>query len=146
MSLAQSRKDKNVREYIRKVDSVNFVRACGIVAKYGWIDEKCVRGKYADVESVKSSLYAIFLHNPQEFRNDSIRRLLIAEVKKGNLSPQAYLLFLDKYFVVCEKKTVLNSSFKVWLDKPFVKKEDKQLSDSIMKEVGLSTLPDSIFK
>ena len=40
MSLAQSRKDKNVREYIRKVDSVNFVRACGIVAKYGWIDEK----------------------------------------------------------------------------------------------------------
>ena len=146
MSLAQSRKDKNVREYIRKVDSVNFVRACGIVAKYGWIDEKCVRGKYADVESVKSSLYAIFLHNPQEFRNDSIRRLLITEVKKGNLSPQAYLLFLDKYFVVCEKKTVLNSSFKVWLDKPFVKKEDKQLSDSIMKDVGLSTLPDSIFK
>jgi len=71
---------------------------------------------------------------------------LIAEVKKGNLSPQAYLLFLDNYFVVCEKKTVLNSSFKVWLDKPFVKKEDKQLSDSIMKEVGLSTLPDSIFK
>ena len=49
-----------MREYIRKVDSVNFVRACGIVAKYGWIDEKCVRGKYADVESVKSSLYAIF--------------------------------------------------------------------------------------
>lgn len=56
------------------------------------------------------------------------------------------MLILDKYYVVCEKRTLLNSEFKQWLDFPYVKIKDKSESDSIMESIGQPLLPDSVFK
>ena len=72
--------------------------------------------------------------------------MLISEVKKGKLSSSTCMLILDKYYVVCEHRTLFNTAFKNWLKNPYVKKEDKWLSDSLMNELDLPLLPNHIIK
>ena len=116
-----------------------------IIEKYGWIDGKVLGKTYSNKESINASLLVIFLHNPRRL-NKHLREMLISEVKKGKLSSSTCMLILDKYYVVCEHRTIFNTAFKNWLKNPYVKKEDKWLSDSLMNELDLPLLPNHIIK
>ncbi|MEZ7675281.1 hypothetical protein O3603_08080 [Prevotella sp. 20925_1_30] len=144
-SLHQFKKKADVRAFLFSVDSINFQRAIEIIKKYGWIDGKVLGETYLHKESINASLLAIFLHNPRRL-NRHLRQMLISEVKKGRLSSSTCMLILDKYYVVCEHRTIFNTAFKSWLKKPYVKQEDKWLSDSLMNELGLPLLPNYIIK
>ena len=144
-SLHQLKKKADVRAFLFSVDSINFQRATEIIKKYGWIDGKVLGETYLHKESINASLLAIFLHNPRRL-NRHLRQMLISEVKKGRLSSSTCMLILDKYYVVCEHRTIFNTAFKNWLKKPYVKQEDKWLSDSLMNELGLPLLPNYIIK
>lgn len=144
-SLHQLKKKADVRAFLFSVDSINFQRATEIIKKYGWIDGKVLGETYLHKESINASLLAIFLHNPRRL-NRHLRQMLISEVKKGRLSSSTCMLILDKYYVVCEHRTIFNTAFKNWLQKPYVKQEDKWLSDSLMNELGLPLLPNYIIK
>lgn len=144
-SLHQFKKKADVRAFLFSVDSINFQRATEIIKKYGWIDGKVLGEPYLHKESINASLLAIFLHNPRRL-NRHLRQMLISEVKKGKLSSSTCMLILDKYYVVCEHRTIFNTAFKNWLKKPYVKQEDKWLSDSLMNELGLPLLPNYIIK
>lgn len=143
--LHQFKKKADVRAFLFSVDSINFQRATEIIKKYGWIDGKVLGETYLHKESINASLLAIFLHNPRRL-NRHLRQMLISEVKKGRLSSSTCMLILDKYYVVCEHRTIFNTAFKNWLKKPYVKQEDKWLSDSLMNELGLPLLPNYIIK
>ena len=144
-SLHQLKKKADVRAFLFSVDSINFQRATEIIKKYGWIDGKVLGETYLHKESINASLLAIFLHNPRRL-NRHLRQMLISEVKKCRLSSSTCMLILDKYYVVCEHRTIFNTAFKNWLQKPYVKQEDKWLSDSLMNELGLPLLPNYIIK
>lgn len=144
-SLHQFMKKEDVRAFLVSVDSINFQRATEIIEKYGWIDGKVLGKTYSNKESINASLLVIFLHNPRRL-NKHLREMLISEVKKGNLSSSTCMLILDKYYVVCEHRTIFNTAFKNWLKNPYVKKEDKWLSDSLMNELDLPSLPNHIIK
>ena len=145
-SLYSLRKRKDVREYVVNIDSINFHRAYQLICQYGWVSSKRLGAKYRRLECIDAALPAIFLHNFRYLSDVSVRNTLSREVKKKNLSPKTYMLILDKYYVVCEKRTLLNSEFKQWLDFPYVKIKDKSESDSIMESIGQPLLPDSVFK
>lgn len=129
---------------ITKIDSMCFDRAITFIKKYGWPTEQTV-GDFYEYEETHA-LSPILLHSPHRLKNDSIYQLLKGEVIAKRLKPESLALFLDKYYVTYEKRSLYNSPFKVWTPAKGVLLKDKHLSDSLMKDIGLSPLPDSIYK
>lgn len=129
---------------ISKIDSFCFERAISLIKKYGWPTEQTV-GDFYEYEETHA-LSPILLHSPHRLKNDSIYQLLKGEVIAKRLKPESLALFLDKYYVTYEKRSLYNSPFKVWTPAKGVLLKDKHLSDSLMKDIGLSPLPDSIYK
>ena len=69
-----------------QIDSVNFLKLSGIITKYGFPH------KY--VEEYKAT--SILLHADPQLMTDNFFRMLIAEVKFGNLSPIGYAGVYDR--------------------------------------------------
>ena len=87
-SLYSLRKREDVREYVVKIDSINFHRAYQLICKYGWVSSKRLGAKYRRLECIDAALPAIFLHNFRYLSDVSVRNTLSREVKKKNLSPK----------------------------------------------------------
>lgn len=131
------------KAFINKLDSMIFDKTIDFIKEYGWVTDL---GKYDSIYSyLPEVLYAVMLHNPHRLIDSSIYELLKNEVKARRLNPQWLIIFLDKYYVIYEKRTLYNSSFKQWLEFPYLLEEDKVLSDSLMNDIGLKALPDSLF-
>lgn len=129
---------------VAAVDSLCFVKSVDFIKKNGWPTKRML-GKYSNYEAVDGALFPVMLHEPRRMNELEIHEMLINEVKDGHLSAQACALFFDKYWVVCHKKSMYNTAFKAWTKSRGVLLSDRQVSDSLMREIGLDVLPDSVF-
>lgn len=127
---------------ITKIDSMCFDRAILFIKKYGW-PTKQLLGDF-NVYEETNALLPIFLHSPHRLKNDTVYQLLKSEVLNGRLSPKRMALFMDKYYVTYEKRSLYNSPFKEWTPAKGVLQKDKLLSDSLMRDIGLVPLADSV--
>lgn len=127
-----------------KIDSVNFVKMLGIIEQYGFPCEKTL-GEYFRGECVTMAAIAVMLHNPHRIVSDKKAfDLLLREVNRGNLSAKVFANFLDKYYFM---KT-LNTTRKVYYGSQWGKPciEDRAVSDSLRREIGLPPLREEDFK
>ena len=75
-----------------------------------------------------------------------VRSDLRTEAEAGRLHPETLALFLDKYYVIYQKRSLYGSDFRKFLQPPALNPEDRPLSDSLRRDIGLSPLPDSLFR
>ncbi len=129
---------------VQSIDSVCFVRTIDFIKKYGWPTHE-LKGKYADYEPVSVAFVPVMLHHPNRMIEPEIHELLVKQVRDGKLKAETVILFFDKYWVFCKGKSLYNTGFKVLTRAKGVLKRDKELSDSLMREIGLDVLPDSVF-
>lgn len=126
-----------------KMDSLCFNKAIRFIECFGWPTDI---GKYnPEFGYLLQTLTAVMLHNSHRLMDSSVYQLLKNEVIENRLNPNTLSLFLDKYYVVYEKRTLYYSQFRKFLSVPFPYKADKLLSDSLRADIGLKSLPDSVF-
>lgn len=130
---------------ILSVDSFNFARLFDIIETYGYPNAKFLGKKYQQFEPVEAAATAVMLHNPHRLIEEKVYQTLKEQALKGRLNASTLSMFLDKYYVIYQKKSLYNSPFKAWTKNKGVLLEDKALSDSLMKDIGLAPLPDSVF-
>ncbi|AQX12497.1 hypothetical protein BAX94_01865 [Elizabethkingia meningoseptica] len=134
----------NKRKVMPEIDSVNFVRIISFIRKNGFPNEKLLGKRNFSQECVESSAVAVLLHNPQRIVKDKNNfYLLLTEVNKGNMKRDFFATVLDKYYWA--KK---GNNRKVYYGTPFGKPciEEKRVSDSLRKEIGLNPLDDSSYR
>ena len=129
---------------VAAVDSLCFVKSIDYIKNNGWPTKRML-GKYGEFEAVKGALFAVMLHAPERMNEPEVHDMLVNEVKEGRLRAQVCALFFDKYWTVCKRKSMYNTAFKAWTKSGGVLLSDKQVSDSLMREIGLDVLPDSVF-
>lgn len=133
----------NSKAFNLRMDSICFNKAINFIKKFGWPNDL---GKYNDSYGyLLESLTAVMLHSPHRLIDKSVYELLKEEIISGRLNPELMALFLDKYYVIYEGKTLYNTDFKKFLSNPYPKLNDKQISDSLRKDLGLLPLPDSVY-
>lgn len=124
---------------MEKIDSLNFVRAINFIKSYGFPNKKLLGQYYESHECVSLSIPAIMLHNPSKVIERDTYNLLLSEVRKGNLSPELFALFLDKYYVYYHGYSLYNTQFK----RATIK--NKERVNRARLDIGLEILPDSAF-
>lgn len=130
---------------IHAVDTVNFNKIVQFVKKNGFPRKEILGENYNNFECVGATAHAVLLHNPHRLINEKeYFNLFFAEVEKGNLQMDNFILFLDKYYVIRRdslgnRKLLYGSQF----GKPCLKYRKK--SDSVRAEIGLPPLHDSMF-
>lgn len=125
-----------------KIDSLNFQRVINFINKNGYPNKDNI-GTYINEECVQAAAIVVLLHNPQHIvNNKEYRDILIKEVKKGNMKEETLLLIMDKYYwhISKGKKVYMGSKF----GKPCI--DDKVISDSLRKEIGLHPIKKEFFK
>ena len=141
-------KDDEQRKMLGKtmilIDSVNFQRMISLIKKFGYPNRKLLGENYSQ-ECVGASSIVVMLHNPRRLIKGEVYNLLKREVEKENLSAKNLAMFLDKYYTAFERRSLYNTQFKSSSKAKGVLFEDKQLSDSLMLDIGLQPLPDSVF-
>lgn len=128
-----------------KIDSTNFIKMIDIIDKYGF-PSKNTLGEYFRGECVRMAAVAVMLHNPHKIAKEKkILNLLVREYKKGNLTERLLYSFIDKYYFMktfdTTKKVYYGPSF--W-GNPCI--EDRAISDSLRREIGLPPLKEEDFK
>lgn len=129
-----------------EIDSLNFVKIIEFIKKYGFPGPKNL-GANCKHECVILAAHAVMLHKPQEIvNNPENKQLLLEEVKKGNLSIGNFLSILDKYYIAYNLKHF--GKFHAYMGSTFAKPciEDRAISDSLRKEIGLPPLKDEDFR
>ncbi|WP_442504743.1 hypothetical protein ACTML9_08000 [Porphyromonas levii] len=124
---------------MKEIDSINFLKAIKLIESYGFPNRKLLGHYYEDYECVSLSIPAIMLHNPSKVVEKETYNLLLSEVRKGNLSPELFALFLDKYYVYYHGYSLYNTQFK----RATIK--NKERVNKARLEIGLEILPDSAF-
>ena len=129
------------------IDSINFDRFITYVKEYGF-PTKSSLGKYFHNECVRAVGFVMLLHNPRRLVEDrELYQLFKNEVHNGRLSADNFALSLDKYYVMYKGKSLYNSQFKTQSNLAIkgVSIADKQLSDSLRIDIGLSPLSEDEF-
>ena len=104
-------------------------------------------GKYNSTHGyLLQALTAVMLHSPHRLMDGDVYSLLRTESEAGRLHPEALALFLDRYYVIYQKRSLYGSDFRKFLQPPALNPEDRPLSDSLRRDIGLSPLPDSLFR
>ena len=135
---------ENSREFNLRIDSICFDKAIECIRHFGWVTDL---GKYNSTHGyLLQALTAVMLHNPHRLMDGDVYSLLRTEAEAGRLHPEALALFLDKYYVTYQKRSLYGSDFRKFLQRPALNPEDRPLSDSLRRDIGLSPLPDSLFR
>ncbi|SEA02402.1 hypothetical protein SAMN04487851_10228 [Prevotella sp. tc2-28] len=139
--LQEEKKERMPSNVEHAIDTLCFNKAVDFIRKYGWPTKELL-GRFWNYKYIGCSFTPIMLHACHRMKEKDVHDLLVNEVKKGRLSAVACAYFFDKYWVIYQKKSMYNSPFKQWLPQKGVLKEDKTESDILMKEIGLSPVPD----
>ena len=135
---------ENSREFNLRIDSICFDKAIECIRHFGWVTDL---GKYNSTHGyLLQALTAVMLHSPHRLMDGDVYSLLRTEAEAGRLHPEALALFLDKYYVTYQKRSLYGSDFRKFLQPPALNPEDRPLSDSLRRDIGLSPLPDSLFR
>jgi hypothetical protein len=129
-----------------KIDSVLFDQLISFIKIHGYPNKELVGSRNYKYECVQAAAGVVLLHNPRRLLTPEVYNLLKNEAKKGNMPASFLEIYLDKYYVFYQKKSLYNSQFKFMLKtNKGVCREDKALSDSLRVDIGLQPLPDSVF-
>lgn len=135
---------ENSREFNLRIDSICFDKAIECIRNFGWVTDL---GKYNSTHGyLLQALTAVMLHSPHRLMDGDVYSLLRTESEAGRLHPEALALFLDRYYVIYQKRSLYGSDFRKFLQPPALNPEDRPLSDSLRRDIGLSPLPDSLFR
>lgn len=129
---------------LQSIDSITFEHFISFVKRYG-LPTREMMGDYYDLEAIQTLSGIIFLHNPHRLVEPETYDLLKRELAQNRIKPEALAIILDKYYVGYHNKTIYNSPFKAWTKHKGVLLSDKALSDSLLQDIGLTPLPDSVF-
>ncbi|MCL2097634.1 MAG: hypothetical protein FWH23_02595 [Bacteroidales bacterium] len=130
-----------------QIDSLNFVKVIEFIKKYGFPSPKNLGANFKKHECVTAAAIVVMLHKPEEIVNNSEnKQLLLNEVEKGNLHIKTFLTFLDKYYVIYNLQHFNRQRF--YMGSQFAKPciEDRAISDSLRKDIGLPPLEDEDFR
>lgn len=135
---------KEMSVIVGVLDSINFEKVIAVISKYGFPSEH-ILGGYIAFECVAGAVTAVLLHCPHRLLEANVYNLLKREVIRGNLSAQSLAVYLDKYYVTYEKRSLFNSPFKEWTKAKGVCLRDKEDSEKVRRDIGLEPLADSIY-
>ena len=137
---------KEISSVMPTIDSINFQKFLNLVKEYGY-PSKIVPEKYRKYESIKYVGLVMLLHNPHRLVEPDVYTLFKNEVKEGRLNAEIFAMALDKYYVIYEGKSLYNSQFKALptLTIKGVSVLDRQLSDSLRTDIGLTPLSEHDF-
>lgn len=124
---------------MQKIDSINFSSAIKFIKSHGFPNRKRLGHYYEEYECVSLAIPAIILHNPSKVVEKETYNLLLSEVRQGNLSPELFALFLDKYYVYYHGYSLYNTQFKR------ATINNKERVNRARLDIGLEVLPDSAF-
>lgn len=124
------------------IDSINYYRIRDFIKKYGYPTKELL-GKYAGEEKVIGAFTAVLLHNPYRYyRGKEDYNLFLNEVKKGNLPPEYFATYLDRYYaqITGFKQVMYGSQMGIPCECT------KEKTNLWRKEIGLEPLKDEEFK
>lgn len=127
------------------IDTLSFNRITEFVEKSGFPSEKLLGKKNYKNDCVGGAAGAVLLHNPHRLVNEKkYFDLFFNEVKKGNLKPEGFALFIDKYYWVHSKnKTTRRVFYGSQFGKPCI--QTKEATNKARVEIGLKPLNDDEF-
>lgn len=133
---------------LQSIDSINYDRFFDMVRRYGWPSKKRLEPYYIDHACFQAPGMVILLHNPKRIaKEQDIYQLLKHEALVCRLDKQWLADALDKYYVVYEHRSLYGTQMKNWKRCTLggVSIHDRQLSDSLRRDIGLPPLDESEF-
>lgn len=134
---------KGKGKLISVVDSVNFAKIVAFIEKYGVPNVALVGEQNFCHECVQTAWVAVLLHNPHRLVNeDKYLDFFAALMHDGQIKEETLVCILDKYYWAKSggKDVLYGSQF----GKPCI--QHKVGTNRARKRIGLSALPDSLFK
>ena len=130
---------------VPRIDTLNFNKIVEFVKINGYPTKILLGENYLKQECVDAAVGVVLLHNPHRLVNEiEYFNLFLNEVKKGNLKPETFAFFLDKYYWTSSKNKVnrrvfYGSNF----GKPCI--QTKDATNKARIEIGLKALKDEEF-
>lgn len=129
-------------------DSINFDRFFNMVRQYGWPSAKRLQPYVINHNCFTITGMPILLHNPKRIvKEHDIYQLLKHEALVGRLDKRWLADALDKYYVFYEYRSLYGTQMKNWKRCTLggVSIHDRQLSDSLRRDIGLPPLDENEF-
>jgi hypothetical protein len=129
----------------QSVDTLNFNRIVDFVKKNGFPTKKLIGDSNWANECVEAASGAVLFYNPHRLVNENeYFELFLSEVKKGNMTSEAFALILDKYYwTISKNKKNRRVFYGSQFGKPCI--QTKEATNKARVEIGLSALKDDEF-